>query len=342
MPELAPPPAPWATATGADSFGPWADLTVGPATQRLRWCPPGRFWMGSPDGEAGRSAREGPRQEVLLTRGCWMADSPVTQALYEAVMGSNPSAFADPVHPERPIDTVSWHDAVAFCAALEARLRAAGTPDDGLIFRLPTEAEWEYACRAGTQEATCAGDLTLRGAYDAPELDDIAWYGGNSGVGYDLAGGVDSSGLAEKQHPHTKAGTRVVKQKRPNPWGLYATLGNVWEWCADAVKYGERYPEPEGGEPRVDPLGEAGPHRAYRGGSWGDRARSARAACRVASHPGDRWISLGLRLSRGPAHQPSPSQLQAGGPGERPPQTRRAGPEAEPGPNRRGGGGRGA
>jgi len=281
---------------GEDEYGTFTDLTVGDVIQRFRWCPPGRFWMGSPKTETGRFRREGPRHEVLLTQGFWMADSPVTQGLYEAVMGHNPSHFAD---PDRPVEMVSWDDAVAFCAALEARLRAAGAPDDGLTFRLPSEAEWEYACRAGTQEATYAGDLTLRGKRDAPELDDIAWYGGNSGVGYDIARWADSSGWKEKQHPHTKAGTRRVRQKRPNPWGLYDTLGNVWEWCADAVGYGERYPEPEGGKPRVDPLGEAGPSRACRGGSWPDTSRMLRAASRDASPPGNYHHILGFRICLG-------------------------------------------
>jgi formylglycine-generating enzyme required for sulfatase activity len=222
----------------------------------------------------------------------------VTQALWLAVMGENPSHFADPAHLDRPVESVDWHQATRLCAQLEERLQRAGLADDGLVFRLPTEAEWEYACRAGTQTATYAGELTLRGENDAPELDLIAWTGGNSGVGYDLAGGADSSGWPQKHHPHSKAGTRVVKQKAPNAWGLYDTLGNVWEWCADAVKFGEGY----AGGARVDPLGQAGPGRPRRGGAWGDHARHARAACRVALVPSGRRVSVGFRLSRGLAH----------------------------------------
>jgi sulfatase modifying factor 1 len=299
MPELAPPPAPWATATGADSFGPWADLTVGPATQRFRWCPPGRFWMGSPDGEAGRYADEGPRHEVLLTRGRWMADSPVTQALYVAVMGHNPSHFADADPPGRPVEMLSWEGAVAFCAALEDRLRAVGLADDGLVFRLPTEAEWEQACRAGTSGATYAGDLLLPGQRSAPGLDPIAWYEGNSGLGHGPTGGGASGGWAELQPPHRGAGTRRVRQKRPNPWGLSDTLGLVWEWCADALRPGAGYPVDAAGGPRVDPLGREGRDRACRGGGWSDRAQTLRAAHRGDGGPGLRTHALGLRLCRG-------------------------------------------
>jgi sulfatase modifying factor 1 len=294
-------PPRWACAWGHDNHGPYADLSVGRVMQRFRWCPPGSFRMGSPKKEAGRDDDEGPQHEVTLTQGYWMADSPVTQGLWLAVMGENPSEFADPAHLDRPVESVDWNQATRFCAQLEERLQRAGLGDDGRVFRLPSEAEWEYACRAGTQTATYAGDLTLRGENDAPELDAIAWYGGNSGVGYDLAGGYDSSAWPKKQHPHSQAGTRVVKQKAPNAWGLYDTLGNVWVWCADAVEVGKGY----AGGARVDPLGEAGPNRAFRGGSWINDARYARAADRSADGPSRRLGILGLRLSRGRAHQTS-------------------------------------
>jgi sulfatase modifying factor 1 len=296
-----PPPAPWATLTGHDHYGPFADLHFHGVIQRLRWCPPGTFQMGSPDDEAGRYEDEGPRHEVMLSAGFWMADSPVTQALWLAVIGENPSEFADPAHLDRPVEMVDWAQATLLCAQLEERLQRAGLADDGLVFRLPTEAEWEYACRAGTQTATYAGELTLRGENDAPELDAIAWYGGNSGLGYDLAGGEDSRGWPNKQHPHTTAGTRAVKQKLPNAWGLYDTLGNVCEWCADAVRLGEGYASGA----QLDPIGQAGPDRALRGGSWYSDARYARAAARAADGPFSWGPNLGLRLSRGPALPPA-------------------------------------
>jgi formylglycine-generating enzyme required for sulfatase activity len=298
-------PPDWASGWGHDHYGPFADLAIGKVKQRFRWCPPGEFWMGSPEGEVGRDSDEGPRHRVKLSWGFWMADTPVTQALYLAVMGTNPSQFKDPKHPDRPVESVSWEDAMRFCAKVEALLTPEGDAAEGAVFRLPTEAEWEYACRAGTETGTYSGDLTLRGENDAPELGDIAWYGGNSGVAYSLAGGVNSSGWKDKQFQDTRAGTRQVKQKRANPWGLYDTLGNVWEWCRDAVTFGERYPvsevEAASGTVREDPVGLAGPLRAARGGSWGSDARDVRAAVRGAGTPGGRLQDLGFRLSRGPA-----------------------------------------
>jgi sulfatase modifying factor 1 len=299
-------PPSWASGWGHDQYGPFADITVGRVKQRFRWCPPGRFLMGSPEDEAGRHAWEGPQHEVTLTSGFWMADSPVTQGLYLALTGANPSTYADAEHLNRPVEGVTWHAAVAFCVAIEERLQRAGLADDGLVFRLPSEAEWEYACRAGTATATYEGDLTLRGENDAPELDPIAWYGGNSGVDYVLANGYDSSGWPEKQYPHSRAGTRVVGQKLPNTWGLYDKLGNVLEWCADSGNAREGYPAGAEHGGRVNPLGLFGESCLYRGGSWLNQAFCSRAAYRYALPP---WMSnadLGFRLSRGRAHPTSP------------------------------------
>jgi formylglycine-generating enzyme required for sulfatase activity len=227
------------TATGCDEFGPWAEMlsaTTGVAT-RFRWCPPGTFLMGSPKDEAGRCTWEGPQREVTLTQGFWIADAPV-------VRGQWPAAYAP---PERglPVTNVTWYEAGAFAEQHGCRL--------------PTEAEWEYACRAGTT-----------GARYSPDVNEIAWTMSNS--------------------PHVQH----VKQKRPNAWGLFDTLGNVWEWCQDSVVAGEGYRE----GPRVDPVGQAGPSRASRGGSWGYHARLARAAYRLADGPGIRDRSLGFRLVR--------------------------------------------
>ena len=158
------------------------------------WIEPGTFVMGSPRGEPERYSDE-VQHTVTLTQGFWLSDHEVTQAEYQAVMGSNPSRFRGDT---LPVETVSWDDAVLYCQNLTERERAAGRITAQQAYRLPTESEWEYAARAGTTGARHG------------ELDAIAWYSGNSG-----------------------GQTRPVKQKQPNAWGLHDMLGNVWEWCED-------------------------------------------------------------------------------------------------------------
>jgi len=277
-------PPVWASEWGHDRFGVFVGFRVGEVTQRMRWIPPGRFWMGSPEDEEGRFGDEGPRHLVELTSGFWLAATPCTQELYEAVMGDNPSRFRS---LRRPVEQVTWEDCQAFFERLEEHI-------PGLGARLPTEAEWEYACRAGTGTATWRGALRIEGAYKAPLLDELAWYGGNSGEGYDLEEFEDSSGWPEKQYPHSRAGSREVASKIPNPWGLYDMLGNVYEWCADW--WAEHYPD----EVAIDPQGpEAGTSRVIRGGSWYSNARYVRAAYRSWIPPGVRDSYLGFRLARG-------------------------------------------
>lgn len=286
----------WAAAAGRDRHGLWAAFEVAGVRQRVRWIPPGRFLMGSPEGEAGRFDDEGPQHWVTITRGYWLGDAPVTQALWTAVMGENPSRFRS---DDRPVEQVSWADSQGFLARLKRVL-------DGFAARLPTEAEWERACRAGTTTATWVSDLTLRGENDAPELDAIAWYGGNSGVGFDLANGYDASDWPEKQHPGDRSGTHPVGQKSPNPYGLHDMLGNVYEWCQDAAE-GFGAPARYTSEPVEDPVAEErGSARVYRGGAWRSNARYVRAALRFADEPGYRSALLGFRLAGGQA-APSPS-----------------------------------
>lgn len=279
----------WASAIGRDRFGLWAEMRVREVRYRMRWIAPGRFVMGSPGDEPGRAEWEGPQHEVTITRGFWLGETPVTQVLWKAVTGGSPSHFKG---SDRPVERVTWED----CRdRLIAGLNAAIGEDDG-SFRLPTEAEWEYACRAGTSTATYAGPIEIRAENDAPVLDEIAWYGGNSGVGFEFDDGVDSSGWPNRQRPHTRAGTRRVGQKRPNAWGLYDMLGNVWEWCEDCWDYGKQYSRSESHQ---DPTGAAtGEYRVIRGGSWYGHARYVRAACRSGSRPGGRGQDLGLRLAR--------------------------------------------
>lgn len=234
---------------GSDALGRYAILEVHGVKQTMRWIPPGKFLMGSPESEAERWSDEGPQHEVTLTDGYWLADTPCTQALWEAVMGSNPSWFKG---PDQPVDRVSWDDCKAFLNKLEAL-----TP--GLRMRLPTEAEWERACRGGTT-----------GARWADQLNGIAWH-----------------------HENARGETHPVKGKLPNPFGLYDMLGNVWEWCED----GQRpYTNNAVVNPR-GPM--AGSQRVFRGGSWDSRARYVRAAGRYASDPAYRSEDLGFRIARG-------------------------------------------
>ena len=271
----------WASSAGRDKSGKWADFALGDVRQRLRWIEPGSFQMGSPPDEPGRYDDEGPRHEVTLGKGYWLFDTPVTQALWTAAMGDNPSYFK---HPKRPVEHVSWDDAQKFLQKLNAAV-------PGLDSVLPTEAQWEYACRAGTKTATYAGPIQILGECNAPVLDGIAWYGGNSGVGFELDNGVDSSSWPGKQYSHSRAGTRPVGQKLPSDWGLYDMLGNVWEWCGDDMrKYtANAVADPTGPSDRAS--------RALRGGSWRNLARNVRAANRHALDRGDRDLFIGFRCA---------------------------------------------
>ena len=288
---------PWAKTIGRDHFGLWTEFELeselGKVKQRLRWIPPGRFMMGSPESEHGGLATddderewftiEGPQHLVTISQGYWLFDTPVTQALWQAVMEDNPSEFKS---PKRPVENVSWHEANDFINKLNDKM-------PGLLLSLPTEAQWEYACRANTQTATYYGELEIIGERNAPVLDDIAWYGGNSGVDFDLEEGRDSSDWPEKQYDHKKAGTREVALKTPNGWGLYDMLGNVWEWCMDGQRTYEDTAE-------LDPMGDLkeGVSRVVRGGAWDFGARFLRAAFRNAFDPFARYDSLGLRCAR--------------------------------------------
>jgi formylglycine-generating enzyme required for sulfatase activity len=230
----------WAVDFGSDRYGLYATFEVKPVRQRMRWIPPGRFFMGSPEGKDYGRGNEGPQHEVIITHGYWMFDTPCTQGLWTALMGDNPSYFPD---PERPVEQVRWEDAVGFAKKLNERVAKdypsnANRRIDGwerLLFRLPTEAEWEYACRAGTRGDTYAGDLDLKSNEQtkAEILDSIAWYGGNSGHAYDLGKSVEMTWLKDLQSEEKRVGTRKVAQKAPNPWGLYDMLGNMTEWTLD-------------------------------------------------------------------------------------------------------------
>ena len=279
-------PPDWASEWGQDRYGVFVGFRLGDVTQRMRWIRPGRFLMGSPETELGRFEDEGPQHEVTISRGFWLFDAPCTQALWQAVMGTNPSRFKS---PDRPVEMVSWYDCQEFLWRLNGKVR-------GLELCLPSEAQWEYACRAGSETATYAGPLEILGDRNAPGLDPIAWYGGNSGVEFDLEDGADSSGWKERQYPHERAGTRRVKEKKPNAWGLYDMLGNVWEWCADKGR--RDYKSAVG----PDPVGrhDASYGTMLRGGSWWEGACLVRSGYRWFWQP---WNSnqdnIGFRCARG-------------------------------------------
>jgi formylglycine-generating enzyme required for sulfatase activity len=246
-------------------------LGVGPGVPtpvRSDWSyiPPGTFLMCSPDTDDDADEDEKPQHEVRLTRGFLMHRTPVTQEQWRAVIGTDPSWFKGRL---RPVERVSWLDAVAYCNALSA---VEGLPAAYLIssdlslvrpsinrtgYRLPTEAEWEYACRAGT--------MTPRWG----ELDHIAWYGDNSG---------------NETHP--------VGKKYPNSWNLYDMLGNVSEWTQDW--YG-RYSVGRQTDPQGPPSGSS---RVYRGGAWVNGSWVVRSSFRSYGSPVDRASDLGFRPVR--------------------------------------------
>ena len=275
-------PAPWACDWGEDRYGLWMAFRYRGIRQCLRWIAPGEFLMGSSESEAERDSDE-TQHRVILTQGYWLADTACTQALWQAVLGDNPSRFKG---EGRPVENVSWDDAQRFIARLNERI-----PEGG--FRLPTEAEWEYACRAGTTTAFWFGDQV------SPEQVN---YNGDS----PYAGG--QKGLNRRE-------TVAVKALPCNGWGLYQMHGNVREWCQDW--FGD-YPV----ETVVDPTGPArGEGRVLRGGGWFSYGWFVRSAYRRHYVPGSRYGAYGFRLARGQTAQPGEPEARAGNKASRAGQT---------------------
>ena len=242
--------------------------------------PAGEFSMGATG--AWGDSDERPVTRVQISQAFWMGKHEVTQDQWQAVMGSNPSRYEE-CGADCPVDSVSWIDVQGFVARLNEM-------QGETRYRLPTEAEWEYAAKADTETDTPAGNLIVVGSYNAPVLDGIAWYGGNSGVDYE--GGRNCSDWVGKQYESSWCGPHPVGRKGPNQFGLHDVVGNVWEWVQDR---GGHYP----GGAVTDPDGpESGLTRIARGGSWGSWATSSRSANRTELGPDRRAYDFGFRLVR--------------------------------------------
>jgi formylglycine-generating enzyme required for sulfatase activity len=214
----------------------------GGAAMEMVWCPPGSFMMGSPASEKGRDVDE-TQHRVTLTKGFWMAKYEVTQKQWKSVMGNNPSHFKG---DDRPVDSVSWERCQEFCR------------ETGL--QLPTEAQWEYACRAGS-----TGPYGGNG-----KMGDMGWYDWNSGFMF-----------TKRTHP--------VGEKRANAWGLHDMHGNVEEWCADGYRTYSH-------ETETDPMGPStGSDRIWRGGDYYCPAKNCRSAFRFSYNSKATFFNLGFR-----------------------------------------------
>lgn len=254
-------PATWASAWGEDRFGLWMTLNHKSAELTFRWIPLGSFIIGSQEDEEGRYDDE-DQHEVTLKQGFWLADTPVTQAFWEAVTGDNVSHFND---DDLPVEYVSWNDTQSF-------IETVNNLYPYLSMALPYEAEWEYACRAGTETA------------------------------FNFGGEVDPTkfNYLSKNSPDE---TTVIKSYPPNDWGLFDMHGNVWEWCQDEwQKHLGKSPividtvkTPKVSETGESQSGEAR-LRVARGGSWNGFGRYCRSACRTWHSPGSRDYDLGFRL----------------------------------------------
>ena len=249
------PPA-WAEDWGRDTYGPWVSFRIPgtDVTQRMRWCPKGDFMMGSGDDDKAASRAEKPQHLVAFAQGFWMFDTACSEALRTAVTGEQPPRRQR--GPLFPVTDVSWHDARAFADKLNAAR-------PGLGLALPSEAQWEYACRAGT---------------DTP---------------YSFGRQIDKSQVRFGES--YAAGPVAVGSLPANPWGFFEMHGNVWEWCEDGWQ--DSYDDPSSdGAPR-QPTGSS--YRVIRGGYWYVFAQHVRAAFRTRGDPSSRLNLVGFRCVAG-------------------------------------------
>ncbi len=292
----------------------WSIPLQGNTFITMEWVPPGTFTMGSPDAEAGRKNDESPQTEVTLTKGYWLGKTELTARQWKAVMGESLREHVikmlqdetvydfgggqkkkirefmnfNPNDPDRimanendsiPMYFVSWDDAMEFCKKLTAQEKASGRIPEGYQYILPTEAQWEYACRAGTTTVTFAGPIVIEGR-NAPVLNDIAWYGANNSINY-----------YGKKLGNSGAGPRNAGEKKPNAWGLQDMPGNIWEWCRDVYA---PYP---GGKVTDYISAATGIGRVNRGGSWGSGASAERSAGRASNPQPEKSAYRGFRVA---------------------------------------------
>jgi formylglycine-generating enzyme len=252
-------------------------------TANMVWVPPGTFVMGSPTSEAQRNSYE-TQHTVTLTKGFYMGKYEVTQGEYLELMGSNPSYFTtrdsngDPISLDlnRPVETVSWDDATNYCAHLTVQEQEAGRLPGGWVYRLPTESEWEYACRAATTTAYHYGDALHGGMANFYNY-------------YEYDASIGDIYVSNPTVPWLPR-TTTVGSYQPNAWGLYDMHGNVWEWCQD---WDGIYPAGS----VTDPQGpESGSYREFRGGGWGRYGSFSRSACRNDDSPSHADNGIGFRV----------------------------------------------
>jgi sulfatase modifying factor 1 len=258
-------PYKWCSSSGEDEFGIWLEFTVKSAVQRMRWIKPGKFSMGSPYEELHRNHYES-QHEVTLRKGFWISDTACSQELWQVVMETNPSRN---IGAKRPVENVSWDDCSGFLRRVNGIIR-------DFALSLPTEAQWEYACRAGTTTPFSFGITIDPGLVN---------YNGE----YPYFGDKKALNRGE---------TVDLKSLPPNLWGLYEMHGNVWEWCNDW------YAEYETGS-LIDPVGPANvKYRVLRGGSAYSGAADCRCAARSRCHSDGRYGRNGFRFVWNPWNPP--------------------------------------